>query len=160
MKSLLQQQLKLWVFPVIVLLAVNYIYFFPVLQGDVITQDDIMMGKAKGKEIRDYREATGEEPLWTNSMFSGMPTFQISTEYPNNWLNVFQKALRFIGGTPSSIYIIAALMIGFYFFLLSFKVNPWLSVIGSIGFGFSAFFIIPLRQAITVKCVQPHTWHH
>jgi hypothetical protein len=142
MKSLLQQQLKLWVFPVIVLLAVNYIYFFPVLQGDVITQDDIMMGKAKGKEIRDYREATGEEPLWTNSMFSGMPTFQISTEYPNNWLNVFQKALRFIGGTPSSIYIIAALMIGFYFFLLSFKVNPWLSVIGSIGFGFSAFFII------------------
>jgi hypothetical protein len=87
MKSLLQQQLKLWVFPVIVLLAVNYIYFFPVLQGDVITQDDIMMGKAKGKEIRDYREATGEEPLWTNSMFSGMPTFQISTEYPNNWLN-------------------------------------------------------------------------
>jgi hypothetical protein len=142
MKSLLQQQLKLWIFPVIVLLAVNYIYFFPVLQGEVITQDDIMMGLAKGKEIREYREATGEEPLWTNSMFSGMPTFQISTEYPNNWLSVFQKALSYVGGKPSSIFIIAALMIGFYFLLLSYKVNPWLSVVGSIGFGFSAFFII------------------
>lgn len=141
-QSLLKQHFKLWLFPVIVLLAVNYIYFYPVLQGKVITQDDIMMGKAKGKEIVDYREKHDEEPLWTNAMFSGMPTFQISTNYPNNWLGAFQSAISTIGGTPSSIYIIASLMLGFYFLLLSFKVNPWLSVIGSIAFAFSAFFII------------------
>lgn len=142
MKSIIQRHLKLWIFPVIVLLALNYIYFYPVLQGKVITQDDIMMGIAKGKEIRDYREATGEEPLWTNAMFSGMPAFQITTEYPNNWLDAFQKAIIAIGGSTSSIYIIAALMLGFYFLLLSYNVNPWLSVVGSIAFGFSAFFII------------------
>jgi len=142
MKELFQKHLKLWILPVIALLVVNYIYFFPVLTGKVITQDDIIMGIAKGKEIVDYRAANNDEPLWTNAMFSGMPAFQISTEYPNNWLTQVQKVIVVLGGKTSSIYIIAALMIGFYFLLLSFKVNPWLAVVGSIAFGFSAFFII------------------
>ncbi len=142
MKELFQKHLKLWILPVIALLVVNYIYFFPVLTGKVITQDDIIMGIAKGKEIVDYRAANNDEPLWTNSMFSGMPAFQISTEYPNNWLTQVQKVIVVLGGKTSSIYIIAALMIGFYFLLLSFNVNPWLAVVGSIAFGFSAFFII------------------
>jgi len=151
MKDLLQKSLKQWIFPVIVLLAVNYTYFYPVLTGKVIAQDDIMMGIAKGKEIRDYRAATGEEALWTNSMFSGMPAFQISTEYPNNWLSAAQAVIITIGGSPSSIYIIAALMIGFYFLLLSFNVNPWLSAIGAVSFGFSAFFIISLAAGHNSK---------
>jgi hypothetical protein len=142
MKELFQKHLKLWILPVIALLVVNYIYFFPVLTGKVITQDDIIMGIAKGKEIVDYRAANNDEPLWTNAMFSGMPAFQISTEYPNNWLTQVQNVIVVLGGKTSSIYIIAALMIGFYFLLLSFKVNPWLAVVGSIAFGFSAFFII------------------
>jgi hypothetical protein len=142
MKELFQKQLKVWILPVIALLVVNYIYFFPVLTGKVITQDDIMMGIAKGKEIVDYRAANNDEPLWTNAMFSGMPAFQISTEYPNNWLTQVQQVIVVLGGKTSSIYIIAALMIGFFFLLVSFKVNPWLAVIGGIAFGFSAFFII------------------
>lgn len=142
MKELFQKQLKTWILPVFALLVVNYIYFFPVLTGKVITQDDIMMGIAKGKEIVDYRAANDDEPLWTNAMFSGMPAFQISTEYPSNWLTQVQNVIVVLGGKTSSIYIIAALMIGFFFLLLSFKVNPWLAVIGGIAFGFSAFFII------------------
>lgn len=75
--SLFQRDnLTSWLLPIAVLFTAVVIYFYPVILGDqVIAQDDIMMGLAKGKEIVDHREATGEEPLWTNSMFSGMPTF-------------------------------------------------------------------------------------
>lgn len=128
--------------PIIGLLIVNFIYFYPALQGKVLEQDDIKLGYAKGKEIRDYREATGEEPLWTEAMFSGMPTFQISTLYPNNWLNLFQQTISWIGGKSSSIYIIFALMFGFYLALIAMKVDPWLAAVGAVAFAFSAFFII------------------
>ncbi len=107
-----------WLLPVLVLAALNVVYFAPVvLQNKSIPQDDILMGLAKGKEIVDYREATGEEPLWTNSMFSGMPTFQVSTLYPNNVLGYFQTAISTVLGLDSGIYIIATLMIGFFFLL-------------------------------------------
>ncbi|GAB5557218.1 MAG: YfhO family protein [Schleiferiaceae bacterium] len=128
--------------PIIGLLIVNFIYFYPALQGKVLEQDDIKLGYAKGKEIRDYREDKGEEPLWTDAMFSGMPTFQISTLYPNNWLNLFQQTVSWIGGKSSSVYIIFSLMFGFYLALIAMKIDPWLAAVGSIAFAFSAFFII------------------
>ncbi|MDX5325962.1 MAG: hypothetical protein LPK80_06845, partial [Bacteroidota bacterium] len=117
---------KNYIIPVIALIVVNFIYFYPVLQGEEIAQDDIMLGRAKGKEIRDYRTETGDEPLWTQAMFSGMPTFQISTLYPDNIFEHLSRALTYLG-KPSSIYIIALLMIGFYILLLTMKVDPWLS---------------------------------
>ncbi|MGA0110424.1 MAG: hypothetical protein ACO3HG_08155, partial [Schleiferiaceae bacterium] len=106
-----------WLFPVLALVAANLIYFAPVVfQGKNIPQDDIKLGIAKGKEIVDYRAATGDEPLWTNAMFSGMPTFQMSTLYPNNVLYYLSDAATWLG-TSSSIYIVALLMLGFFFLL-------------------------------------------
>lgn len=131
-----------FIYPILLILAANFLYFSPALKGDVLEQDDIMMGYAKGKELRDYREQKGEEALWTNSMFSGMPAFQISTKYPGNALSYFQKALTFLGGQSSSIYLIFILMFGMYLLLISEGVNPWLAAVGGIAFGFSAFFII------------------
>jgi len=141
-----------WLLPVLVLAALNVVYFAPVVfQNKSIPQDDILMGLAKGKEIVDYREATGEEPLWTNSMFSGMPTFQVSTLYPNNILGYFQTAISTVLGLDSGIYIIATLMIGFFFLLRGEKVDPGLAVVGAITFGFSAFFIISLAAGHNAK---------
>lgn len=110
-----------------------------------------MLGYAKGKEIRDYREANNDEPLWTNAMFSGMPTFQISTRYPNNWLTVPAKVLAFIGGNMAGIHIIFSLMFGFYILLIALKTNPWLSAVGAIAFAFSAFFIISFGAGHNAK---------
>lgn len=128
--------------PIVGLLIVNLIYFYPAVQGKVLEQDDIKLGYAKGKEIRDYRETHDDEPLWTEAMFSGMPTFQISTQYPNNWLVILQKTMSTIGGRPSSIYIIFSLMFGFYLALIAMKTDPLIAAVGSIAFAFSAFFII------------------
>ena len=135
----------------VALLLVNYVYFAPVLSGKVLKQDDIMLGYAKGKEIRDYRETKGDEPLWTNSMFSGMPTFQISTLYPNNVLYYVQMLFIKLGGNASSIYIIFLLMLGVYLFLLAEGLNPWMAALGGVAFGFSAFFIISFGAGHNAK---------
>ncbi|CAI8339998.1 MAG: Uncharacterised protein [Owenweeksia sp. TMED14] len=128
------------------------IYFWPVVfENQTIAQDDILMGLAKGREIREFRIDHGTEPLWTNSMFSGMPTFQIATNYPNNWLSYVQKGLNKILIEKSGIYIIISLMLGFFALLRSQKVRPSIAIIGALAFGFSAFFIISLAAGHNAK---------
>jgi hypothetical protein len=140
-----------YILPIVGLLLVNLIYFYPAVEGKILEQDDIMLGYAKGKEIRDYREKHGEEPLWTQAMFSGMPTFQLSIHYANNWTSYIQKAVSLIGGRKSSIYIIFNLMLGFYLLMIGMKVNPWLSAVSAIAFSFSAFFIISFGAGHNAK---------
>jgi len=65
---------------------VTLVYFKPLLSGKELKQHDIAMHKGMSKEIADYREKYKSEPLWTNSMFGGMPAYQVSTKYPGNWL--------------------------------------------------------------------------
>src|SRR5690348_15434006 len=72
-------------------LLVVYVYFSPILEGKAIRQGDVMNYKGMSKEIFDYREKYGTEPLWTNSMFGGMPAFQISMVYAGNLVGKFQK---------------------------------------------------------------------
>ena len=151
MKEILRTTSRSWLYPVLALIAVNFIYFAPVVfQSKQIPQDDIKLGIAKGKEIVDYRAETGDEPLWTNAMFSGMPTFQMSTIYPNNVLQYVATSFTALGAS-SSVYIVALLMLGFFFLLRGEKVDPWLSVAGAVAFGFSAFFIISLAAGHNAK---------
>jgi hypothetical protein len=152
MKDVLRTASRSWLYPVLALIAVNLIYFAPVVfQGKQIPQDDIKLGIAKGKEIVDYRAEKGEEPLWTNAMFSGMPTFQMSTFYPNNVLRYIEIGLQKALVHESGVYIVALLMLGFFFLLRGEKVDPWLSVAGAVAFGFSAFFIISLAAGHNAK---------
>jgi hypothetical protein len=135
--------LRTWILPIAILLGLNVAFLSPAyLSGDILDQDDIKLGYAKSKELRDYREATGEEPLWTNSMFSGMPTAQISTKYGGNIFQYITGAVKAIGGTTSSTYIIFYLMIGGFIGLRGLGVNHWLSTIGGFAYGYSGFFII------------------
>ena len=59
-------------------IIISGIYFSPLLQGKKLEMHDIKVYKGSSKEIVDFREETGSEDLWTNSMFSGMPAYQIS----------------------------------------------------------------------------------
>ncbi len=132
-----------------VLFVLNSIYFSPAFTGKKLEQDDIKLGLAIGKESRDYRKTTGKEALWTNSMFSGMPSFQINIRYPNN---IFEKLERISKmRLPADIGLILFLMFGFFFLLISYNTNPWVSAIGSLAFGFSAFFIISFDAGHNAK---------
>ena len=134
---------KNWLLPIVLLLGINVAFLSPAyFDGDILDQDDIKLGWAKTKEIRDYRAANNDEPLWTNGMFSGMPTAQITTKYGGNIFSYITGAVRTIGGGTSSAYIIFYLMIGGFIGLRALGVNTWLSTIGGFAYGYSGFFII------------------
>ena len=78
---------------VLFLLIISISYLSPVINGFYLKQDDIDNNKGVSKEIRDHREEYNEEPLWTNSMFGGMPATQISVKYDANLLSYAQKII-------------------------------------------------------------------
>ena len=79
---------------VFIFCAITLFYFNPLLQDKKLIQNDVDTWKGMSKEIVDYREKTGAEPLWTNSMFSGMPAYQISAGYPSNLFTYILRALN------------------------------------------------------------------
>ena len=64
-----------YAFAILIFIAMSFAFMNPVLQGKKIKQNDITIFKGMSKEIFDFRQTTGEEPLWTNGMFGGMPTY-------------------------------------------------------------------------------------
>lgn len=117
-------------------------FFSPLFGGKDLIQSDIDSHRGMTKSIVDHREKYDEEPLWCDAMFSGMPAHQISVIYPNNLVNKITKGFTYIMPHPATIIFLC--MVGFYFLLLTFKVNPWLGIAGAIAFGFSSYFIILL----------------
>ena len=78
---------------VLLFVGISFTYFSPVLQGKLLNMPDITHHKGMSKELSDFREATGEEALWTNSMFSGMPAYQISTRSNGNLIQYVAKTI-------------------------------------------------------------------
>ncbi len=135
---------------VVLFVGVVLVYFSPmVADGYKLRQGDIKQSNGASKEATDYRAATGEEPLWTNSEFGGMPAYQISVRYPNNWTQYLEKILT--AGIPSPAYMLFVAMLGFYIMLLCFKVNPWLSIAGAFAYGFSTYFLLILGAGHNTK---------
>ncbi len=130
-----QSHLLQYLLPVILIVIVNVFYFFPQFEGKVIKQGDIIQHVGMSKEAVDYRAKTGEEALWTNSMFGGMPTYQISLRNKNNMLQYAERALTLFFERPAGYFI--AGMLGFYVLLLLLGTSPWMSLLGAFLFGFT-----------------------
>lgn len=127
----------------IVLFAIlSAMYFSPVLDGYNLRQGDINQHKGMSKEISDYRLLNGSEPLWTDSMFGGMPAYQISVVHSNNLLLKVDQIIKL--GLPGPIGILFMSMLGFYIFALCLRINPWLGIVGGIAFGFATINILYL----------------
>lgn len=133
---------------VLLFTLISFLYFYPVIEGKKINAHDTRQYVGSSKEIIDYRESHGSEPLWTNSMFGGMPAYMISVNYPGNLfghLNDFLKLYK----TPVAALFLS--MIGFYIMLLLFRVNPWLAMAGAIAYGFSSYLFISLSAGHNTK---------
>jgi hypothetical protein len=124
---------------IVFFIVLAYAYLFPLLEGKELRMDDLDHHLGMSKELVDYRNETGEEAVWTNSMFGGMPGYMISVLYPNNLINYFAGLPRQWFSIASFIFLY---MVGFYVLLCSMKINRWLSVAGAIAFGLSSYFII------------------
>ena len=126
----------------LIFLIITLIYFSPLLEGKRIQQSDIMQFTGMSKEVADFREKTDSEALWTNSMFGGMPAYQISVVYKGNVLGYLDKILTL--GLPHPASTVFLYFIGFFILLLVLKVDPWLSIAGAIAFAFSSYFFVIL----------------
>lgn len=131
--------------------ALMFLYFSPILQGKVIYQGDIVQNRGMAKELNDFRDATGKEALWTDAMFGGMPTFQISTVYPGNLFASIEKILTL--GLSSPLKQIFMMFMCFYLLLCVCLVRPTLSAVGAFAFAFSSYFFIILEAGHNTKAM-------
>jgi len=125
-----------------VIAAVAFAFFYPdAMQGNELRQHDMQQGVAISHELNTYMEQTGEVPRWTNSLFSGMPTFQIKPSYSSSgligWVNTVMGL-----GLPSPSSLIAMMMVGFFILLIAMDMRWYIALIGAIAYGFSTYFII------------------
>lgn len=124
----------------VIFFAVTYIAFSPLFSGKVIDQTDLKQFKSMSHETVAFREKYGTEPLWTTTMYCGMPTTQISTLYPGNWLGTIDDAVHLWLPRPARYIFLC--FIGFYILLMSMKTDPWLALAGSLAFGLSTMFFL------------------
>jgi len=126
------------------------VYFSPIVfDGKMMFQNDILQWEGSAREILDFREATGDEALWTNRMFGGMPAYLISTEFPGDITNVLMKVLTL--GLPHPINSLFFGMVGMYILLLSFKIRSAIAIAGAWAFAFNTFHIISLEAGHNAK---------
>jgi hypothetical protein len=135
---------------VIGIFAILSMFFLtPVWQKHkALPQNDVKQWKGSYEEIRTYQEETGNRTLWTNSMFGGMPTYQIAPYSPNSLVGLKYVYGWLVSGEtlfPVPVNAIFLYMFGAYLMLLAFRVNPWLAMAGAIAYGFSSFNIVILE---------------
>ncbi|QJD95133.1 YfhO family protein [Mucilaginibacter robiniae] len=124
-----------------VFIALGFFYCAPVFQGKALFQSDVMQAQGMQREIMSVKEKTGKAPLWTNSMFGGMPAYQIWVPYPTNVTTYVISTLKAV--FPNPVDTILLYLVGAYFLLCVLRLNPWLAAAGAIAYAFSSYnFII------------------
>lgn len=131
--------------------VITMVYFSPVLQGKRIKQHDIDMYKGMSKEISDFREETGEQTLWTNSMFGGMPSWNISVTQNSNLMTYVNKILSV--GFPHPVGAVFISMLGFFVLLMVLNAGTWVSFIGAVAYGLSSYLFIVIGAGHNSKAM-------
>lgn len=128
-------------FPHVVAVALAFLviaaYFSPMLSGKALKQNDVKQWRATYQEIDQFQKTTGERTFWTNSIFSGMPTYLIGPSYKNNFTTDISAWISKVLPNPTDTLFL--LFICFYIMLLSFNVSPWWAIAGSLAFMLSSF---------------------
>ena len=131
------------------LVILSSVYFSPLWQGYDLDQNDIVQWRGMSQELSNYRELHNEEALWSNSMFGGMPAYQVSTEHNANLLRPILLVLRL--GLPGAIGTLFLCFLGYYILGLCLRLGPWYSLVGAIAFGFATITILYLGAGHTGK---------
>lgn len=127
---------------VVIMAVIALAFFYPdAMQGRVLQQHDMTQGMANGQEVKEFTQRTGQQSRWTNSLFSGMPNFQIAPSYDSapmlNWI-----AKVYSLGLPSPANLLFIMMLGFFIMGMCMKMRWYVSLFGAIAWGFSTYFII------------------
>lgn len=130
------------VLAIVLFAAISFAYFFvPVTQGKVLYRHDSSAGRGMGREMSEYQERTGEHTRWTNSVFGGMPTYQMAPSY-NSTDGLKGMARVYHLWLPDYVWYVFAYLLGFYIMLRAFDFRRSLAVLGSVIWSFSSYFMI------------------
>lgn len=119
--------------------AVSALFFAPQYDGEALRQGDMVMMSGVTSDIQQHIDRYGEHPQWAGRNFGGMPSYLIHMNYDGRWVKQAADHLYFLGQPAAWIFIAMA---GFYLMLLMFGVDPWLAIVGGLGYGLSSYFII------------------
>ena len=145
--NLFEQKYIRHIVAVFILVIVAGIYFYPETQGKKILSHDSISAVAASKQFRDYKEK-GETILWGSTIFSGMPLFQVAYNVQANLLKVFFSLKHIL---PTSMWVWFMLILGFYICLSILGYPTEISLIGSIAFGLSTWFMLSIEAGHNTK---------
>ena len=145
---------------ILVFAVISFAYFCPaVTEGRILSQHDSVAGIGAGQEGKEYLERTGERTRWTNSIFGGMPTYQMAPSYDSTDLlkgieNLYHLYL------PTYVWYVFVMLLGFYILLRAFNFKVWLAGLGAIIWAFSSYFFIIIAAGhiwkfITLAYIPP-----
>ena len=145
---------------VVVFAVISFVYFCPaVTEGRILSQHDSVAGIGAGQESKEYMERTGERTRWTNSIFGGMPTYQMSPSYESTDLlkgieNLYHLYL------PTYVWYVFVMLLGFYILLRAFNFKVWMAGLGAVIWAFSSYFFIIIAAGhiwkfITLAYIPP-----
>ncbi len=128
---------------VVVLFAViSFAYFFPAdIEGRILYRHDSSAGRGAGEEQAQYYQRTGERTRWTNSLFCGMPTYQLAPSY-NSTTTLAKISQVYDLWLPGYVNYVFLYLLGFYILLRAFDFRRSLAALGSIIWAFSSYFFI------------------
>jgi hypothetical protein len=128
-----------YIVAIVIFTLASILYFHPVLKGQKLNQSDITQFRGMVKEINDFRLDKDAEPYWTGASFCGMPAYQISAYYPNDFVRVLDRTLRFLPRPADYTFLY---FLSFFVLMMALKVNWRLAILGALAFGFSTYLII------------------
>lgn len=145
---------------IVVFAVISFAYFCPaVTEGRILSQHDSVAGIGAGQEGKEYLERTGERTRWTNSIFGGMPTYQMAPSYESTDLlkgieNLYHLYL------PTYVWYVFVMLLGFYILLRAFNFKVWMAGLGAIIWAFSSYFFIIIAAGhiwkfITLAYIPP-----
>ena len=145
---------------ILVFAVISFAYFCPaVTEGRILSQHDSVAGIGAGQESKEYMEQTGERTRWTNSIFGGMPTYQMSPSYESTDMlkgieNLYHLYL------PTYVWYVFVMLLGFYILLRAFDFKVWMAGLGAIIWAFSSYFFIIIAAGhiwkfITLAYIPP-----
>ncbi|MDR2383630.1 MAG: hypothetical protein LBD76_07100, partial [Prevotellaceae bacterium] len=131
-----------YIVAIAIFVVISMVYFIPeMFQNKTLYQHDIVTGVSIGQESSQFTRETGERTLWTNSLFGGMPMYQIAPGGPsNNFLYKIRTLLSLYMPSPAGFLFM--MMIGAFILFIALKVNVWLAILGAIAYTFSSYFFI------------------
>ena len=141
--------------------VIAVVYFYPAdFEGRRLTRHDNGAADGLGVEVNQYREAhDGETPRWTNSVFGGMPTYQIAPSYDSaKKMSFIERAYHL--WLPDYVFYIFISMLGFYILLRAFDFRRWMAALGAIVWAFSSYFFIIIAaghiwKVLTLAYIPP-----